>query len=82
MNDKSLFHYVFGLLTGLLFIPVIEDFLNVIATWMQALLIKPNKIVLQGNKELAELQENEEPVQTNCIGFQIPNREEEYDEEE
>ena len=76
-------HFIIGLLSGLLFIPVIEEFLNVIMAWIQVLLLKPNKIVLKGNKELSELQSEDEPVQTNCIGFQIPTDEEdeEYDED-
>ena len=64
-------HFIIGLLSGLLFIPVIEEFLNVIIAWIQVLLLKPNKIVLKGNKDIAELQSEEEPVQTSCIGFQV-----------
>ena len=44
-------HFIIGLLSGLLFIPVIEEFLNVIIAWIQVLILKPNKIVLKGNKE-------------------------------
>ena len=66
-------HFIIGLLSGILFIPVIEEFLNVIMAWIQVLLLKPNKIVLKGNKELSELQSEDEPVQTSCIGFQVPS---------
>lgn len=68
-------HFIIGLLSGLLFIPVIEEFLNVIIAWIQVLLLKPNKIVLKGNKDIAELQSEEEPVQTSCIGFQVSSEE-------
>ena len=68
-------HFIIGLLSGLLFIPVIEEFLNVIMAWIQVLLLKPNKIVLKGNKDIAELQSEEEPVQTSCIGFQVSSEE-------
>lgn len=81
MNNNTK-HFIFGLLSGLLFIPVIEEFLNVIMAWIQVLLLKPNKIVLKGNKELAELQTPEEIQDTNCIGFQIPNENEYYNEDE
>lgn len=81
MKDKSILHYILGLLTGLLFIPIIEELIGVIQTWIQALLIKPSKIVLQGNKELSELQGNEEEIQTQCIGFQVSS-EDDYDEED
>ena len=72
-------HFIIGLLSGLLFIPVIEELLNVIMAWIQVLIIKPNKIVLKGNKELSELQ-GEEPVQTSCIGFQVANEDEDDDD--
>ena len=68
-------HFILGILSGLLFIPVIEEFLNVIMAWIQVLLLKPNKIVLKGNKDIAELQSEEEPVQTSCIGFQVSSEE-------
>ena len=58
--------------------------MNVANTWIQALLIKPNKIVIKGNKELAELQGDEEEIQTHCIGFQVPSsndyEDDDYDE--
>lgn len=57
--DKGTKHYILGILTGLLFIPVIEEFINVIMSWIQVLLLKPTKIVLEGNKEINELQNDE-----------------------
>ena len=81
MKDKSILHYILGLLTGLLFIPIIEEFINVIQTWIQALLIKPSKIVLQGNKELSEMQGEEEYTETHCIGFQVPSEDDYYDDD-
>lgn len=81
--NKGTKHYILGLLSGLLFIPIIEELLNVIMAWIQVLILKPNKIVLQGNKELAELQNDDvEDEQTNCIGFQISNEDEYYEEDE
>lgn len=79
MKNNTTKYYIAGLLSGLLFIPILEEFTNVVMAWIQALLIKPNKIVLQGNKELSELQMPEEESQTNCIGFEIPNVD--YDDE-
>ena len=75
-------HFIIGLLSGILIIPVIEEFLNVILVWIQVLLIKPNRIVLKSNKELSELQEAAEYQQSSCIGFQVSNDDEEYDEYE
>ena len=81
-KNKNVWFYILGVLTGLLFIPVIEEFINVIISWIQVLLLKPTKIVLEGNKEINEIQADEEYQQTNCIGFQIPSNDEEYYEDE
>ena len=83
-NNKNVWFYILGLLSGILFIPVIEEFINVIMSWIQVLILKPTKIVLEGNKEINEIQADEEYQQTNCIGFQIPSNDEEYycDEDE
>lgn len=81
-KNKNVWFYILGILTGLLFIPVIEEFINVIISWIQVLLLQPTKIVLEGNKEIKELQADEEYQQTNCIGFQIPSNDEEYYEDE
>ena len=81
-KNKNVWFYILGILTGLLFIPVIEEFINVIISWIQVLLLKPTKIVLEGNKEINEIQADEEYQQTNCIGFQIPSNDEEYYEDE
>ena len=76
-------HFIIGLLSGLLFIPVIEELLNVIMAWIQVLLLKPNKIVLKGNKELSELQGNDaDSPPPTCVGFQIPHTDAEYYEDD
>lgn len=80
--NKETKHYILGLLTSLLFIPVIEEFVNVIMSWIQVLMLKPTKIVLEGNKKIAELQSDEEYQETSCIGFQVPNYEDEYYEDD
>ncbi len=84
MNNNNTKYYILGILSGILFIPIIEDFLNVILAWFQVLLLKPNKIITKGNKELSEIVDDKEDYQeTNCIGFTIPNTDDEdYDEED
>ena len=83
-DNKNVWFYILGTLSGLLFIPVIEEFINVIMSWIQVLILKPTEKVLKGNKELEKYREPEEYQQTNCIGFQIPSNDEEYycDEDE
>lgn len=81
MENKTTKYFIIGLLSGFIAIPIIEELMNVVNAWTQALLIKPNKIVIKGNKELAEMQGNEEEIQTHCIGFQVDG-EDYYDDEE
>lgn len=81
MKNNSLKHYIFGLITGFIAIPLIEELMTVVNTWIQVLLLKPNKVVIKGNKELSELQGDEEPIETHCIGFQIPS-EDDYEDED
>lgn len=84
MENKTTKYFILGLVTGFVAIPLIEELMTVVNTWIQALLIKPNKIVIKGNKELAELQCDEEEIQTHCIGFQVPSNndyeDDDYDE--
>lgn len=84
MENKTTKYFIVGLITGFIAIPLIEELMNVANTWIQALLIKPNKIVIKGNQELAEMQGDEEEIQTHCIGFQVPSsndyEDDDYDE--
>ena len=73
MKNHNLKYYLFGFITGFIAIPVIEEFMSVINSWIQVLVLKPSKIVIKGNKELAELQGDEVEVQSNLIGFQAPS---------
>ena len=81
-KNKNVWFYILGLLSGMLFIPVIEEFINVIMSWIQVLILKPTEKVLKGNKELEKYQDSEEYQQTNCIGFQIPSDDEYYCDED
>ena len=81
-NNKNVWFYILGILSGLLFIPIIEEFVNVIMAWIQVLMLKPSKKVLKGNKKLAKYQESEDYQQTSCIGFQIHNEDEYYYDDE
>ena len=55
MKENKLKYYLFGLITGFIGIPLVEELMNVVNTWIQVLIIKPSKIVFKGNKELAEI---------------------------
>ena len=81
-KNRNVWFYIFGILSGILFIPVIEEFINVIMAWIQVLMLKPSKKVLKGNKKLGKYQEPEEYQQTNCIGFQITTEDDYYCDED
>lgn len=70
--------YILGLLTGIVVIPVIEEFLNVIYSWIEVAKIKPAGIVNEWNKKITA----DTPEDTQAIGFQIPTSDEEYYEDD
>ena len=80
MKDKNLLLYIFGLITGFILIPVTEEMLNVIYSWIEVLKIKPASIVSEWNEKVTA--QNEEGEHTYAIGFQAPDPELEDDFEE
>ena len=79
-NSKG---FILGLISGLFLIPIAEELLNVVFVWIEYLKILPSKLVMKGNKELSELQGNDdgEYEVTNAIGFQY-EPEEYYDDDD
>lgn len=82
MKDKNLLSYICGLITEFILIPVIEELLNVIYSWIEVMKIKPSSIISEWNEEVASKGDGTE--QTYAIGFQAPDPEldEYYDEDE
>lgn len=81
--DKSVKYYILGLITGFIAIPFIEEFMDVVNSWIQVLILKPSKLVVKGNKELSDIQAESEPTDTHCIGFQYTGEDEyEVDDDE
>lgn len=79
-NDK-LFAFILGILAYICFIPFIEELTNVLLFWIEYLKILPSKLVLKGNKELKELQDDDEKSETCAIGFQYnPSDYDEFDD--
>lgn len=72
--------YVYGFISGLIFLPIIEALLDVIYQWVEVLKIKPTRIINEWNKEI--LKSNSDYDEINAIGFEIPSEEidEEYDD--
>ena len=79
---KHMKAYIFGLVTGTLFIPIAEELLTLVSTWIEVAKIKPASIINKWNEEMAANNGEDEP--TYAIGFEAPQPEEEYydDEEE
>lgn len=69
-NNKTIVAFILGMLSYILLIPVIEEFVNVLLSWLEYFKILPSKLVLKGNKELKELQEEDGiESETYAIGF-------------
>lgn len=80
-NNKTIMAFILGILSYMLLIPVIEEFTNVLLSWIEYFKILPSKLVLKGNKELKELQEEDGiESETYVFGFQY-NQKEDFDDE-
>ena len=73
--------YVFGMMTGILAIPILEQITDIVCGGLEVLKGKNTKKVMQINKEIEDLQMQLEPINTNCIGFEVPNQEEYYEDD-
>ena len=65
----------------ILAIPIIEQITEIVCDGLEVLKGKNTKKVMQINKEIEDLQMQLEPINTNCIGFKVPNQEEYYDDD-
>ena len=73
--------YIFGMMTVILAIPIIEQITEIVCGGLEVLKGKNTKKVMQINKEIEDLQMQLEPINTNCIGFKVPNQEECYEDD-
>ena len=67
--------YILGMITTLVALPIINEVVEIICSFLEILKGASTKKVLKINKEIMDLQEQLEPVNTNCIGFEAPNTE-------
>ena len=72
--------YILGMITALVALPIVDEVVEIICSFLEILKGISTKKVLKINKEIMDLQEQLEPVNTNCIGFEIPNTEH-YDDD-
>nr|DAL75258.1 MAG TPA: hypothetical protein [Caudoviricetes sp.] len=80
-EHKTILLFIFGILFASV-LPLIDELVTVIATWMEWLKIIPSRHIAKGNKEMQDLYDGEEAVSTAAIDFQMPEPDEEYYENE
>lgn len=51
-ENKTLLSYILGACTIVIFLPIVEELVNVILSWIEYLKILPGKLVIKGNAEL------------------------------
>ena len=73
--------YILGMITALVALPIIDEVVEIICSFLEILKGKNTKKVMQINKEIEDLQMQLEPINTNCIGFEVPNQEEYYEDD-
>ena len=67
--------YILGMITALVALPIVDEIVEIICSFLEILKGISTKKVLKINKEIMDLQSQLEPVNTNCIGFEAPNTE-------
>lgn len=65
--------YILGMITTLVALPIIDEVVEIICSFLEILKGISTKKVLKINKDIIDLQEQLEPVNTSCIGFEAPN---------
>lgn len=65
--------YILGMITTLVALPIIDEVVEIICSFLEILKGISTKKVLKINKDIMDLQEQLEPVNTSCIGFEAPN---------
>ena len=74
--------YIFGFLTSICLLPIIDSITELIQTALEIPKGKLSKRVLKLNSEIQDLHFALEPIDTHCIGFEAPLNEEYLDDDE
>jgi len=78
-ENKTLLSYILGMISIVLIIPFLENLSDVLLGKLEVKKADSTIKVLKLNKEIAKLQADDEPVQTQAIGFAIPSQEDMYE---
>ena len=62
---KNLKYYIFGMTTILLIIPVLDKVCELVELWIESLKVKPQKRILEGNKNTALIREFLMPIKAS-----------------
>lgn len=80
-EHKTILLFIFGVLFASV-LPLVDELITVIASWMEWLKIIPSRHIAKGNKELQDIYGSEVTGSVFAIGFQMPESEDEYQEYE
>ena len=81
MKNKNCLIYLVGILSSIMFIPIINDVTDIICNKLECIKGMQNlKITNINNKIMDAQNQDNEQVETRAIGFDMPN-EEDYEEE-
>ena len=80
-EHKTILLFIFGVLFASV-LPLVDELVTVVAAWMEWLKMIPSRQIAKCNKEMQDLYGGEETISTSAIGFQMPESDEEYYEEE
>ena len=67
--------YILGMITTLVALPIIDEVVEIICSFLEILKGISTKKVIKINKEIMKLKEKIEPINTNRIRFETKNKE-------
>ena len=74
---------LFGIIIGLAFIPIANNVVDIIINSMDIIRCKVNQKIIKENKITEDLQaEQEQEIDTQCIGFDLSPQEEYYEDDD
>lgn len=74
--------YILGFLTGVCLLPIVDSITELVQVSLEVPKGKLSKKVMKLNNEIQDIRAESEPVGTSCIGFDVPEEVENYDDEE
>ena len=74
--------FILGMLSVIVFIPLAESIAEILCVLLEIPKGKLSASVLKINKQLQELQADQEAIDTQCIGFEYSPEEEYYEEDD